>query len=254
MTGKTHRVGGMLGSLVGFSILQNKGMLIQDVSEPLQLVMIYASSMYGSVLSDMDHEWESCPSHDVFSWFIYKALHLTTPIRRFLTKDGKTYRIRKNIYRKFKGVLEICDSKHRSWQTHSDLAIILLVFLAYWLINRSVHSADGLIIRILCEGIVLGMLSHLVLDALTPSGIWSFILTPIKLLLKTIFGKKKKGGEKNIKKSLVRLHLVPNKSFFATNSEEESPWEYTIRNIMWFTCFILIARLIYFASPYRLYF
>lgn len=83
MTGKTHRVGGMLGGLVGFSLLKSQGMLVSGVSEPLQLVMLYASSMYGSILSDMDHEWESCPAHDAMSWVLWKVLHLTTPIRRF---------------------------------------------------------------------------------------------------------------------------------------------------------------------------
>lgn len=108
MTGKTHRVGGMLGGLVGFSLLKSQGMLVSGVSEPLQLVMLYASSMYGSILSDMDHEWESCPAHDAMSWVLWKVLHLTTPIRRFLSKGGK---IRKWLYKKLKIPLEFLGFK-----------------------------------------------------------------------------------------------------------------------------------------------
>lgn len=242
MTGKTHRVGGMLGGLVGFSVLKSKGLLVADMSEPLQLLMMYASSMYGSVLSDMDHEWSSCPSKDALSWVIWRVLHFTTPIRRYLEKGGK---IRKWFYRKLKGILEFFDSKHRSWQTHSDLTLILLVYLTIYLPKYLGTGIDGVISIILCEGILFGLLSHLLLDMLTTDGIWSFILAPLKLL--------KKSSKDSIKGCLVRLSLVPNIRFFSTKGSD-APWERFVRFIMKVVIVGLIIWIIYLWSPYRFVF
>ena len=59
MTGKTHRVGGMLCVLGGFTILDSKGMLLGNVSPMIQLVMMYPFALYGSVVSDLDHHVKS---------------------------------------------------------------------------------------------------------------------------------------------------------------------------------------------------
>lgn len=240
MTGKTHRVGGMLGGLVGFSLLKSQGMLVSGVSEPLQLVMMYASSMYGSILSDMDHEWESCPTHDAMSWVLWKVLHLTTPIRRFLSKGGK---IRKWLYKKLKLPLEFFDSKHRSWQTHSDLVLLLIVWLTVNLPKKIGTSIDGMLITIIGEGILFGLISHLFLDMLTTDGIWSFLLAPLKLLMPV--------DKKDIKEHLVRLSLVPKDVKFFTTKDSNSPWEKVCRWIMNVFIIIFAVRILYLWSPYR---
>lgn len=242
MTGKTHRVGGMLGGLIGFSVLKDSGLLMQDVSEPLQLIMVYASSMYGSILSDMDHDWSKCPSKDAFSWVLWKVLHLSTPIRKFLENGGK---IRKWFYKHLKGVLEFFDSKHRSWQTHSDLTLILVI-LSVIVLPRNVGSnLDGIICTILGEGILFGIISHLLLDMLCPDGIWSFILAPIKLL--------KKSSKDDIKDYLARLSLVPDIKFFSTK-DSNAPWERLVRFIMKLLIIFVMLRIVYLWSPYRFMF
>lgn len=235
MTGKTHRVGGVLGCLVGYSVLQDKGLLIGNVEPLLQLAVMYPYSIYGSMLSDEDHEWESAPCKDAVSWMIWKVLHFTTPLRRWLQK-GK---FRRKVYKKIKPVVDVFDSKHRSWQTHSDLTLIFLFLMSMYLLSIAGSSADAIIIVLIAEGIIVGLISHLLLDLITPTGIWSILLTPFKKLL---------GG-----KGLAKLYLVPNSKFFATDSDE-SPWERFIRKSMWVMCFVLIIRLIYVFSPYRIVF
>ena len=79
MTGKTHKMGGMLMSVVGFTVLKNNGLLLANVNEGLQWLMIYPFCMWGSIASDLDHHWDSCPSKDIPSWFVHKALHITEP-------------------------------------------------------------------------------------------------------------------------------------------------------------------------------
>lgn len=240
MTGKTHRVGGMLGGLVGFSLLKSQGMLVSGVSEPIQLVMMYASSMYGSILSDMDHEWESCPAHDAMSWVLWKVLHLTTPIRRFLSKGGK---IRKWLYKKLKIPLEFFDSRHRSWQTHSDLALMLIVWLILNLPKKIGTSIDGMLITIIGEGILFGLISHLFLDMLTTDGIWSFLLAPLYLFMYV--------DKKDMKEHLVRLSLVPKGVKFFTTRDSNSPWEKVCRWVMNLFIIIFAVRILYLWSPYR---
>lgn len=241
MTGKTHRVGGMLGSLVGYVVLKNNGLLVSEISEPLQVLLMYSSSMYGSILSDMDNDWGSCPSKDIFSWLIYKVLHLTTPIRKFLNK-GK---IRKKIYKVLKIPLEFFDSRHRSWQTHSDLSIILVILGMIILPNITNGMYDSTLICVLGEGLLSGVLSHLLLDVLTTDGIWSFILAPI-----SIFKSKHKD---DIKDYLFRLSLVPDIKFFSTD-DSNSPWERLVRGMMVVGIVLILLYILYLWSPYRISF
>lgn len=246
MTGKTHRVGGMLGGLVGFSILKSKGLLAEDIAEPLQLVFIYASSMYGSTLSDMDKNWSSCPSKDVFSWVVYRILHLTTPIRKWLLSGGK---LKKKVYELTKGLLDFFDAKHRSWQTHSDLTMIGIIYLLIILPSISIGSwLDRVLLTIVGEGVLFGVLSHLFLDMITTDGIWSFILAPLRWLVGK--GEGKKNGTKDY---LFRLRLVPDKKFFSTDSSD-SPWERVCRFLMYVTIVVVFIRIIYLWSPYRIVF
>lgn len=240
MTGKTHRVGGMLGGLVGFSVLKRNGLLVEEISEPLQMVLMYASSMYGSVLSDMDHDWSSCPSKDVFSWLIYRLIHLTTPIRKWLNSGGK---IKKKIYGLLKGLLEFGDAKHRSWQTHSDLTLVLVLWGMIKLPTVLPGTYDGILITVIGEGILFGVISHLCLDLLTTDGIWSFVLSPIKIL---------KGGEKDdIKDWLARLSFVPDIKFFSTKGSD-APWERLVRFLMYIAITAVMVWVVYMWSPYRI--
>ena len=222
MTGKTHRVGGMLCCIAGYSVLQNKGMLISDVSPVLQLTVMYPFAIYGSVVSDLDHNWHSAPCKDIGSFIINKILHLTTGIRQ---KSGKSI-----------PVLNVFDAQHRSWQTHSDLFFVIACYLSFLLLNATALTANGIIVKLVATGLILGIASHLFLDMLTPEGIWSIPITLISKIAKI--------------KLPCKVHLVPKSKFFATGGK----WEDLVRTIMWVICFILIIRLVYIISPYKISF
>lgn len=226
MTGKTHRVGGVLCCLAGYSLLQSKGYLIQGVNPLVQLTVMYPFSIYGSIISDLDHNPKSAPAKDPFSTGINRVLHLSTGICKKASEE------RKNI----NPILSVLNAKHRSWQTHSDLFLILSVLLSHWLLNSSLNGVDVIIIRLISLGLILGIISHMILDMLTPEGIWSLISIAI--------------GKVTGIKTPKKVHLVPSKKFFAT----DGPWEGWVRKIMVFACWVLIIRIVYLALPYRLSF
>ena len=223
MTGKTHRIGGVLCCLAGYSLLQSKGYLIQGVSPLVQLTVMYPFSIYGSIVSDLDHNPKSIPAKDPFSVGINKILHLSTGICKKASEGNKN----------LNPLLSVLNAKHRSWQTHSDLFLILAVMLSHWLLNGTFSGVDVIIIRLISLGLILGIMSHMILDMLTPEGIWSLVSIAVSKLT----------GIKTPKK----LHLVPSKKFFAT----DGPWEECVRKIMLFVCWILIVRIIYMALPYK---
>lgn len=217
MQGNTHRVGGALSCLLGYAILYNKGMVMQDVNPLLQLTVMYPFAIYGSVVSDLDHNWNSAPAKDPISKGINGLLHLTTGIRK---KTGS-----KNL------ILSVLDAKHRSWQTHSDLFLFVFVALGIFLSGGDISNANIIILKLVLMGFVLGLISHLVLDSLTPAGIWCII--------PSIIGRRR-----------VAFRLVPKTKFFATGGS----WELIVRTIMYFVIIILGIYILYTMSPYRITF
>lgn len=217
MQGNTHRVGGALSCLLGYTILYNKGMIMQDVNPLLQLTVMYPFAIYGSVVSDLDHNWNSAPAKDPISKGINGLLHLTTGIRK---KTGS-----KNP------ILSVLDAKHRSWQTHSDLFLFVFVALGIFLSGGDISNANTIILKLVLMGFVLGLISHLVLDSLTPAGIWCII--------PSIIGRRR-----------VAFRLVPKTKFFATGGS----WELIVRTIMYFVIIILGIYILYTMSPYRITF
>lgn len=217
MQGNTHRVGGALSCLLGYTILYNKGMVMQDVNPLLQLTVMYPFAIYGSVVSDLDHNWNSAPAKDPISKGINGLLHLTTGIRK---KTGS-----KNP------ILSVLDAKHRSWQTHSDLFLFVFVALGIFLSGGDISNANTIILKLVLMGFVLGLISHLVLDSLTSAGIWCII--------PSIIGRRR-----------VAFRLVPKTKFFATGGS----WELIVRTIMYFVIIILGIYILYTMSPYRITF
>lgn len=226
MTGKTHRVGGMLCCLGGYSLLKANGTLLGDVNPLLQLVVMYPFAIYGSVVSDLDHDWHSVPSRDIVSYGINKVLHLTSKVRDNMSEKSPMYK-----------PLGVFDAKHRSWQTHSDLFLILMIMLSTWLLGSSISSADQILIRLVSIGLILGVISHLVLDMLTPEGVWSIVMCIISKVTKS-------------KKLPRKISFVPDTPFFRTGGT----WENIIRYLMWIACFILIATILLDISPYSINF
>lgn len=222
MTGKTHSIGGMLGVLAGYTYLESKGMLIKDVTPIAQLAVMYPFALYGSTFSDLDHHWDSAPSKDIFSFIINKILHLTTKLR----KSGVS-----------NPVLSILDAKHRSWQTHSDIFLLIVLLLERYALEVTVGTPTGLIVRLISVGFTVGIVSHLMLDAITPRGLKSFVLWSVGKIT----------GFKFIPKKIA---LVPNKPFFSTGGQ----WEELIGKIMWVLCFVLLVRIMLYYFPYSISF
>lgn len=224
MMGSTHRVGGMLCALAGYTYLESKGMLIADVNPLVQLTIIYPFAIYGSTFPDLDHNPDSIPSKDIISIAINKILHLTSGIRE---KSGKD----------IKGPLALFDARHRSWQTHSDLFLLICIILSVILIGGDSQTANGIILKLVATGFILGVLSHMILDIITPAGIWCIGATLIAKATKS-------------KKFPVKIHLVPHAKFFATGGT----WETIIRYLMWVICIFLMIRIIWGMLPYRFVF
>lgn len=224
MTGKTHRVGGMLCVLGGFTYLESKGLLLRNVNPLLQLTVMYPFALYGSIVSDLDHNANSIPSKDIVSVAVNRVLHLTSGLNESTGGRNKVF-----------GIL---DAKHRSWQTHSDLFLVALMYALYQLVMETkLATVESVIWSLVGMGFILGVISHLVLDMITPEGIWSILLVGIGRVT----------GNKVMPK---KLRLVPDSKFFSTGG----PWESLVRNILWICCVVLFIRLIYLMTPYRITF
>lgn len=233
MEGKSHRVGGVLAALGGYYILQDRGFLIEGVTPLVQLAIIYPFSIVGSLLPDQDHHEESAPMKDVISMTFCKILHLTTKTRKRMLKNGVN---QKNwLYR----ALGVFDAKHRSWQTHSDLSFILFCWLLMVIIGESggLLTAEGIIIKLISMGLVLGLVSHLILDTLTPSGVWCLLFVGINKLI----------GKKILPE---KIRFVPNNPFFSTGGKWENLWRWG----MGVVSFLLFFYILYNMLPYQLEF
>ena len=217
MEGKTHRLGGVLCTLIGYSVLESRGGLTEGVSPWLQLTVVYPFALYGSVFSDLDHTWLSAPVKDPFSFIVNKILHLTTWLRKKTPAKGK--------------LLAVFDAKHRSWQTHSDLFLVLLIAAFFAVLNSDLPGVASVIFKLVAVGFITGVVSHLILDMLTIDGIWCILPSLIK-------GKR------------VTIRLVPKSKFFSTGGR----WEMIVRVVLCVAIAVLAVRLLYISSPYRLVF
>lgn len=206
-------------SVIGFWVLKSNGLLLPDVNEGLQLLVMYPFTMWGSVASDLDHHWDSCPSKDAPSWCVNKVLHLTSSLRDKM-KDSLGNRAKKSMSYKLAGVL---DASHRSWQTHSDLLLITILLLLWLVLTGSFGGTviDTAIASLVLTGICLGVIAHLILDMLTPQGIWCMTFVGINKLISMA-----------LRRKFVilpeRLHFVPHIQFFATGGT----WEIIIKKIL----------------------
>ena len=141
--------------LLAFTVMREKGYLPPDVNEFISLAVMYPFCSWGSIASDLDHGKDSIPDKDPVSIAINKVLRLT-------------------------------GAKHRSWQTHSILVTGGFLFLlnALWVLlgvclgtdkwsgTPGVLNANDLaILHLMIMGFTVGVISHLVLDALSTAGI-----------------------------------------------------------------------------------
>lgn len=233
MEGKSHRVGGALSALTGYYILKEQGFLVEGVTPLLQLAIIYPFSDIGSLLPDQDHHEESAPMKDPIFLTVCKLLHLTTKVRKKMKSRGVSD---KNLLYKLLGVF---DAKHRSWQTHSDLSFFIICWLLLSIIGSSegILTIDSIILKLVSIGLVLGLFSHLVLDMLTPSGVWCLAFVGINTLV----------GRRVLPE---KIRFVPNHKFFSTGGRWEELWRWG----MGVVSILLFFYIIYNMLPYRLVF
>lgn len=238
MTGETHKAGGMLCAVTGFLILRHNGLLLSNVNEFVQLAVMYPFAMWGSVASDLDHHWDSCPSKDPPSWAINKLLHITTPYYKrldsLLPSGAKKHNLNYNIAKLF-------SANHRSWQTHSDLTLVGIGFLLWSIISgrfsSDFTSVDLCILSLILCGIALGFIMHFILDMLTPEGVWFTVGVCINKLLSKLF-------KREIKLLPEKLHFVPKLRIFATGSA----WETFVRRVLRVATYIVLAYFLIFVA------
>ncbi len=232
MTGKTHRQGGMLVSIIGFAVLKEQGLLLPDVNIGLQWLIMYPFCYWGSTASDLDHHWDSCPSKDYPSWAINKALHLTAPIEEAfdatLTKGQKDRNV---IYK----VSRLFNAHHRSWQTHSDLTLIVMLYLLDCVSHgrfATLGAVDTSILTLILMGICIGIVAHFLLDMITPDGIVSVVGTTANAIFKKV---------KLPIHLPERIRLVPRTQFFATGGK----WEQIIQILLKIGTVVSIGYMLY---------
>lgn len=232
MTGATHRAGGMLVSIVGFAILREKGLLLPNVNEAIQWMVMYPFTMWGSVASDLDHHWESCPSKDIPSRAVNMALHITKPAKKVLDKTmPESSRKHNPVYK----LVDFLNASHRSWQTHSDLTLFAMLYLLYRVFTGGfggLSPTDSAIVTLVLTGVCLGVVAHFILDALTPEGILLVIPAVVNSLLRLL---------KLRIKLPQKLHLVPKTSFFATGGS----WEQFVQKVLKICTVLAITWLVY---------
>lgn len=235
MQGATHRLGGVNAALGGYIILHHQGLTIPDVNPLLQLAVVYPFAMYGSTASDLDHHWGSVPSRDVVSRVFHTVLHASNKTRLRMYRN-KAMR-KSTAY----WLLGIFDAKHRSWQTHSDFSIVALMGLLWYVCFSPwsvFHGTDNVIVSLILTGLILGLIAHIILDGITPEGIWC---APAMLINHMT-------GSKNLPE---KYKIVPNRHYFATGNGWEKQ---IIFRLLTVTSFLMMFYIIYLALPWRLSF
>ena len=238
MTGSTHEAGGMLVSILGFGFLKYNNLLLPDVPEVLQLVVMYPFVMWGSVAPDFDHHWASCPRHDYPAKIVNTTLHATAFIGRRL--DKKLTKKQKSTSKLYK-LCMIFYAKHRSWQTHSDLTIALLVLLEWSLLSGKICVSEitQSIALLVVTGVIFGVLAHLFLDMLNPDGIHSVLFGLVN---------------KVVPIGCKRLRLVPDKPFFTTGGVWERKVLKLLLRLTYLALIVLLVFLIYPYIPFEIEF
>lgn len=189
---RTHKAGGTLAGLLAFEYMRVKGMLVPELNEFVQFAIMYPAISWASTAPDCDHgTFDHVKEKTPANYLFYKLLHLTNP-------------------------------KHRSWQTHSILVTGGFLLFLYALIKigdatfgvGALGSMDWLILRLIMMGVLVGFISHLILDAMSPAGIWVY--------------------------PGLKLRFVPKSAFFATGSLWETLVYYICLGLSFFLFFDIL--------------
>ena len=234
MTGETHRVGGMLCATAGFVLLKDNNLLLPNCNQFVQLLIIYPFCLYGSVFSDIDHNWDCSPLRDPLSRVINFLLHLLTPLFDRLDSMLSVESKRTNFLYLFSSIFS---AKHRSWQTHSDITLIGVLYTLWFILNNTgiqgLSKTDTSILALCLTGFALGIVAHFILDMLTPSGVWCVVGVVLNWLL-SVF------RNKTVKIFPEKLHIVPSFKIFSTGGA----WESLVRVIVRFATVLQVGYII----------
>lgn len=215
MTGETHRAGGLLCTVVGFVLLRKNNLLLPNVNEFVQLAVMYPFAKWGSVASDLDHHWDSCPEKDPPSWVVNHALHITTPFVKAMDKTMPSGAKKTTGYR----LAKFFSANHRSWQTHSDLTLFGVLFLLWAVLtNRfslGFSGTDIAILALILSGICIGIVAHFILDMLTPQGVWCSLGVVFNWVASKVL-------HKNVSIMPEKYRFVPKMRCFATGGAWEA--------------------------------
>ena len=225
MTGKTHKAGGALCALISLQLLKSNNLLIDNLNPLVQCLVIYPFALWGSTAPDLDHDESNLEDRNPVNLGINKVLHIPNNILSAYEKVIKVTPIKNSRVKK--SLLNKLSCKHRSWQTHSDITLILMSLLLYVMIYKAdsltmFNTQDIKILMLCLTGIFIGFLAHLILDMLTTEGIKSLIFTLFRNTVYKIIGIKKK-------RKFVRLGLVPETEKFSVSNEN---YELTVRKIL----------------------
>jgi membrane-bound metal-dependent hydrolase YbcI (DUF457 family) len=192
---KTHKVGGSVAMMVGFSYLQGKGLLVENINPLFQLAVMYPYASWGATAPDLDHHDTSIKEQTPFNLFINKILKLFGINHRGITHSVKHVLIP---------------------------SLLLLVLADVILAKLSLEiSFEMVFLRLMTFGALLGVVSHLLLDSLTYSGL------PVDPLLSD-------------KKKIKKFRLVPRKSFFSVGGV----WEKSICRFLYIILGVLLINIL----------
>lgn len=222
MLGKTHRMGGAVAALGGYTLLKHNGHLVSDIAPLIQLAVIYPFAMWGSIAPDLDHHADSIPAKDPVSKLVHKVLHA---FNKPADKIDDTLGLFKHKTSPFQKLIKALKCTHRAWQTHSEVTAILLWYIYMYVVGQPT-SVENTVVTLVLTGLILGILSHIVLDMFTTAG--------VPTVLGRVFSKVLPFNIRNIR-------LVPKSSIFATGTLYET---YVYR-LLSFTATALLIYIIF---------
>lgn len=230
MMGKTHKLGGVTAAFGGHLWLQSTGMSLPFIHPIVELAVIYPFAIYGSTAPDLDHNIRAIPSRDPVSLLGWGVLHSTNRLRKSMPNK------RSPLY----FALGCCDAKHRSWQTHSELTLAVLLFFAWFMTQPSLaglifgpnYRASAPIAALIVTGLALGQISHIVLDGITKDGVPFVTGMILKRTLKLPMP--------------TRIRFVPeNSKYFKTGEEFEDLVNKVLRIVTWVLCFLVVLTILF---------
>lgn len=220
---KTHRVGGLLGGLVGYTLLKQGNLLMKDVFGLSLLIITYFSSLYGTCIPELSHRnWCDIPYKGILSWLLWKIFSLPVTIIALIQQNRGKSSIKTATN------LNIDSGK---WVTHSDIFLCLSMVVIFNLLSFKPNSIDSCLLISICVGLLCGVVSHLLVDVLSGDGIYSLLLFARRVLNK---GK----GEVKFK--------------FQPKGINSKVWRNIVTYLIIFLSIFLLIRLVYLCQPYRI--